>query len=132
MAVNGLPAGDCDGKWHLIEPFLENFAQRSLGRWSVDSLVKAIQDQRRQVWVINNFQALCLTSVHENHVSMDAVMGERHEEWIEDLVEEIKEWSAHLGKDRIIALVRPGWARWGVKNGWKEAHREMTINLRAE
>ena len=83
----------------------------------------------RQVWNIHDFQALCMTSVDREVVNIDACAGVRRHEWQEELDETIRWWAKQLGKKRIIALVRPGWAKFGKTQGYREAHREMVVEL---
>lgn len=125
--VEGVPCGEVD--FPKIEDFLENFARRSLGRWTVESLMQSILGREKQVWKINDYQALCLTSVGHESVNIEACAGIRRHEWQGALDDELRRWARALGKKRIIALVRPGWAKFGKAQGYKEAHREMVLDL---
>lgn len=112
-----------------ILPFLEGFAKRSLGRWTWGGLEREILERRSQVWSIRDFQALCLTSLGPESVNIDFCAGVRRHEWQEALDDELQAWARALGKKRIIALVRPGWSKWGRTRGYREAHREMVIEV---
>lgn len=118
--------------WDIREqarPFLENFCDRSLDRWTLQTLERDIMERDRQLWNISDFQAVCLTSVGETWVAIDACAGVRRREWQEELEETIRSWAKRLGKRRIIAKVRPGWAPFGRQCGYKEKHREMVLEL---
>lgn len=112
-----------------LEPFLRGFAKRSLGRWTYESLEMDIIRRDRQVWNIHDFQAVGMTSVGPEAVNIDAASGVRRHEWQEEFDETVRKWARSLGKKRIIATVRPGWARFGKARGYREAHREMTLEL---
>lgn len=112
-----------------LEPFLRGFARRSLGRWTYESLEMDILARNRQVWNINDFQAVGMTSVGPESVNIDAASGIRRHEWQEEFDVVVRKWARSLGKKRIIATVRPGWSRFGKQRGYREAHREMTLEL---
>lgn len=125
----GIPAVELPTYWDNLQPFFENFAHRSLGRWTVKSLISDVESRERQVWSIRDFQAVCLTSVSPESVNIDACAGIRRHEWQEELDDTLRDWARSLGKKRIIALVRPGWSKFGKKQGYREAHREMVLEL---
>lgn len=127
--IRGIPAADYHEYRDKIVPFFEGFAKRSLGRWTVDGLEADVANRDRQVWCINDFQALVLTSVGPESVNIDACSGVRRHEWQDEFDDIVRAWALQLGKRRIIALVRPGWARWGKTKGYREAHREMVMEL---
>lgn len=127
--ILGIPSWEYIEHRDKITPFLQGFARRSLGRWTAEHLEMDIIRAARQVWNINDFQALAMTSVGPEAVNIEACAGVRRHEWQEELDETIRYWARELGKKRIIALVRPGWARFGRAQGYREAHREMVLEL---
>lgn len=127
--IVGVPAHDLLQHMDSLRPFLENFAKRSLGRWTVDGLTRAILQREKQVWNIRDWQAACLTSLSEENVNIEAAAGIRRHEWQAELDNELRAWGRALGKKRVIALVRPGWAKFGKAQGYREAHREMVVEI---
>ena len=125
----GVPAVKYPEYKESILPFLENFASRSMGRWTVEELEAAITEREKQVWVFGEFQMVCLTSLSRESVNIEACAGIRRGEWQELLDDKIIEWGQALGKKRVIALVRPGWAKFGKSRGYREAHREMVRSI---
>ena len=117
------------GEESRLTPYLENIVERSSGRLTVDGLKRDIQEKEKQVYVIGDWQAICLTSLHENHINIHACVGERAEEWRDALDDFLREWARATGKQRIIGLVRPGWARWAKMRGYKETHRELVVEV---
>jgi hypothetical protein len=112
-----------------VYPFLEHFASRSLGRWTPEGLDAAILERDKQLWIIGDLQAVCLTSVGPEAVNIEACAGTNRREWQEALDDEIRAWAKALGKKRIIATVRPGWSRWGKTRGYRMAHAEMVLEV---
>ncbi len=127
--INGVPSSIYPTVRKSVIPFLENFADRSHGRWTVDGLEKSIMSGEKQCWSINTFQGVALTSIGVNEVNIEAAAGVRRSEWQDALDDEIREWARHLGKSRIIAKVRPGWSKFGKSKGYKLAHYEMILEL---
>lgn len=112
-----------------IAPFLVNFAERSHERATAVELYEKIAAKDMQVWVVDDFKAVCLTSVHPSHVEINCCGGEDREEWADDLEFEIARWALYLGKKRVIMVTRPGWSKWAKTKGYKLAHVEMVREL---
>ncbi len=127
--INGVPSNVYPKVRKRVMPFLENFAKRSHGRWTVDGLESSIMNGEKQCWSANDFQAVILTSLGNDEVNIEAAAGVRRKEWQDAFDSEIKKWARHLGKSRIIAKVRPGWSKYGQTKGYKVAHYEMILEL---
>lgn len=127
--VSGIPAFDFYKHRDRILPFLANFAARDLDGTDVAEFEREILDRKRQVWSINDFQALALTCLTDEAVRITHCAGVRRHEWQEEYDEEMRRWAHALGKKRIIATVRPGWSKWGRTRGYRERHREMVLEV---
>jgi len=110
-------------------PFLQNCADRSHGRYTAEGLMMNIMSRDMQAYVINDWQALCITSVGENHVFLHGLVGENSHEWRDDLEVFLRAWAKALGKKWIIGLCRPGWVPWAKSRGWVETHREIALEV---
>lgn len=127
--ISGLPSTILPSVQKEIWPFLEGFADRSRERWTADSLWSALMECDKQAWMVGDWQAVCITSVTEYAIHIEACSGIRRHEWQEELDETLTAWAKELGKDRIFALARPGWAKYGNKRGYREIHREFVKEL---
>ena len=127
--IRGIPADAYPQYRGQVLPFLANFAARDLDGETVADFERRILDRDAQVWCINEFQALALTALTRDAVRITHAAGVRRQDWQEAFDEEIRRWGRALGKKRVVAMVRPGWARWGRTRGYREAHREMRIEL---
>lgn len=127
--IRGIPAAVYPEYRDRILPFLENFAKRDPCGTTVEELEAGIRSMDMQVWSINDFQAVCMTSVTNEAVRIDRCAGIRRHEWQAELDDELREWARAIGKKRIVAVVRPGWSKWGRTRGYREAHREMVIEV---
>lgn len=127
--IKGIPSKEVHAEWEEIKPFLENFETRSHGRLSVDQMLRDILNLDRQVWRVNDYQALVLTSIYKDSVNIDAVSGAGRKEWQSEVLDEMKQWAAHLGKKYVISMARPGWDKFFRSEGYKEIHREYMIEV---
>lgn len=108
-----------------LMPFLQNFADRSGGRVKVEDLIERIKDTDSQVWVCGDFQAVAMTHIGPEYVSIDYCSGTDRADWQDDLLSEVEAWAKHHGCQRVFIFGRPGWSKWAKSKGFKEAHREM-------
>lgn len=112
-----------------LRPFFENFAAREHDHTIAAEYEADLLSGLRQAWVINDFQAVCLTKLTTDCVRITHCAGLRRHDWQEELDDVLRQWARALGKKRIVALVRPGWAKFGRSRGYKEAHREMVTEI---
>lgn len=129
MMISGLPSSILPSVQAEIWPFLEGFAARSHGRWTADGIWKELMEHDKQAWLIGDWQAVCVTSVSNHAIHIVACAGVRRHEWQDKLDSALEEWARELGKSRIFAMTRPGWAKYGKKRGYKEIHREFVREL---
>lgn len=127
--IRGVPAaiyGDHRGEaW----PYLLHFASRDLDGMTAHDLEMGIIARQRQLWSINDWQAVALTMLTDEAVRITHCAGRGRKDWQEAFDDEMQAWARALGKRRVVALVRPGWARFGKARGYREAHREMAIEV---
>lgn len=127
--IRGVPVEQFAAVYDRVAPFLDNFAERSpLGSTRAD-IERSILERDAQLWVIGDFQAVAITNVTPEAVHITHCAGERRQDWQEAFDEEMRAWARALGKKRVVATVRPGWARWGKTRGYKEAHRQMVVEV---
>lgn len=122
---------DVPANWEHIRPAFENFAERSDGRWTVDYLVGEVMNRQKQVWKINDWQAVALTSVGPEaaYVTMEAVAGSGHLDWYAEFEETVAAWAKALGAKRMFCMARAGWTKSLKAQGYKEIHREFTKEI---
>jgi hypothetical protein len=119
----GVPVAYVD--WRRVWPVLGHFAIRSGGTTTAEALALEIKGGMRQLWICGDWQAVVLTQVHPDCVSIDFCAGFGREDWQEDVDETIRAWALELGKSRIKVLARPGWAKFARERGYRETHREF-------
>lgn len=125
----GVQSADIPAYAGRLAPFLINFAEKSHARTTAVQLLDALMAKDMQAWVCGDFDAVCLTSVHPEHVEINCCAGEERTAWQDDLEAEIAEWAKFLGKKRVIMIARPGWQKWARSKGYKPAHVELVRNL---
>lgn len=119
----GIPADRIDrGK---VWQWLEHFAKRSHGTATAQGLLDELKLELRQLWVIGDYQAVVLTQVHPDAISIDFCAGSRREEW-QDVVDlMVTAWARDIGKKWVLSRARPGWTRYARARGYRETHREF-------
>lgn len=127
--IVGVPADELPSEIERLSPFIEKFANLSRGRFTKKTLLADIINRDRQVWVINEYQAVCLTSVGLNSVNIDFCAGVRAREWQGELEDKIRQWARDLGKKRIFVTGRRGWERFGKPRGYREIERNYMLEL---
>ena len=125
--IRGVDAAEVE--WDRIEPFLKNFADRSHGFWTVRSLWDAIEAERKQVYVVDDYRAVILTSVGDEYIRIEAAAGSDRESWQAELDDLMADWARASGRSRIFCLARPGWARFAKLRGYREIHREFVREI---
>lgn len=125
----GIQSADIPAYAERLAPFLINFAERSHNRATAIQFLDELLVADAQAWVCDDFKAVCLTSVHPEHVEINCCSGEDRAEWQDDLEAEIAAWAKHLGKKRVIMIARPGWQKWARGKGYKPAHVELVRDL---
>lgn len=127
--IVGIPSRELGLVQDQVWPFLENFAERSLGRVTAEGLFEAIRVRDRQLWVLGDWQAVVLTSVGRESVTIEHCAGTDREDWQQEVDETICAWARSLGKRRVFSLARPGWAKYARERGFREIHREWVKEI---
>lgn len=127
--IRGLQVGEIPAEAERLAPFLINFAEKSHARTTALQLMDAIMSRDMQAWVCGDYDAVCLTSVHPEHVEINCCAGEDRTAWQDDLEAEIAAWAKYLGKKRVIMIARPGWQKWARGKGYKPAHVELVREI---
>lgn len=122
-------ASDVPAYADRLAPFLLNFAEKSHARTTAMQLLDQILDEHMQVYVVDEFRAVCLTTVHPEHIEINCCAGEGRTDWQDDLEAHIAEWAEATGKKRVIMIARPGWAKWAKTRGYRQAHVELVREL---
>ena len=125
----GIHSSDIPGYAERLAPFLMNFAEKSHSRTTAVQLLDAIMAKDMQVYVADDFKAVCLTSVHPDHIEINCCAGEDRTEWQDELEAHIAEWARIKRKKRVIMIARPGWQKWARGKGYTPAHVELIRDL---
>lgn len=125
----GMHSSDVPAYVERLAPFLVNFAEKSHARTTAVQLLDEVMAKNMQIYVVDDFKAVCLTTVHPEHVEINCCAGSEREDWQDDLEAHIAEWALFLGKKRVIMITRPGWQKWARGKGYKPAHVELVKEL---
>ena len=123
--IYGILRGEIEENWPRIEALCEKYP----GPAGLEGLHRSLLSANRQAWVCGDWQAVCITSVEVDRVVIDFVGGSDRFEWMDALEAVLTEWARHLGKPRLHAMARPGWARSAKLGGWREIYREFVKDV---
>lgn len=112
-----------------VRPFLESIAKRDLDGTTVEEMEMEFLNKTNQLWVINNFQAICVTRVTREAVRVEAATGVNRRAWQGELDDHLREWAKALGKKRVVGLVRPGWYKWAKTQGYRLVHSQLAVEV---
>lgn len=129
--IDGILASEFAKNWEHIKPAFENFEARSDERWTIPYLVEEVMAKRKQVWKVNDWQAIAVTSVGPDHryVTLEACYGEGYQEWYAELEGVLEAWAKALGAKRMFGMARPGWTKAFKAQGYREIHREFVKEI---
>lgn len=134
--IRPVPAEQLPQWWPVLAPYFEDFAERSDGRITVQGLLDGVRDRERQayVWWTGEGVGMCaLTRLAQYPgglaVHVDHCAGLHADQWREAFDEHLRQWAEAIGASRIISMARPGWSRWAKQRGYREAHREMILEV---
>ena len=125
----GIHSSDIPEYAERLAPFLMNFAEKSHSRTTAVQLLDAIMAKDMQVYVADDFKAVCLTSVNTEQNEINCCAGEDRTEWQDELEAHIAEWARFMGKKRVIMIARPGWQKWARGKSYTVAHVELIRDL---
>lgn len=125
----GIQSSEIPGYAERLAPFLLNFADKSHERATAIQLLERLMSKDMQAWVVDDFKAVCLTSVYPSHIEINCCAGEDRTDWQDDLEGHLAEWALFLGKKRVIMIARPGWSKWARSKGYTSAHVELVREL---
>ena len=91
-------ASDVPAYAERLAPFLLNFAEHSHKRATALQLLDQIMSEHMQVYVVDDFKAVCLTTVHPGHIEINCCAGEDRTDWQDDLEAHIAEWAKATGE----------------------------------
>jgi hypothetical protein len=74
-------ASDVPAYAERLAPFLLNFAEHSHKRATALQLLDQIMSEHMQVYVVDDFKAVCLTTVHPEHIEINCCAGEDRTDW---------------------------------------------------
>ena len=107
---------------HLVRPAIEYVDSG----FSEDDVLNRLNISDMQLWVVNDYQAACVTQivVYPQHKSclVVALGGEGMTEWFDELMDEVEEWARQMGCRYVEEYGRKGWQRVGAARGYEQVY----------
>lgn len=114
-----VPMMNTASAWRKAEPWIERAMDGSLGE-TVEDVMRQVLIGRAQLWLSDKGAAVTrIVDAKKRVLHIVALGGERKDEWIPDLVNELKDFAEHEHCELVLAVGRPGWSRDFRKHGFK-------------
>ncbi len=111
-AIGGVPADKVMSVWDRCVPLLRRVVKPHTG-YDLDAVLLKVQLAHLQLWVINDFQAVCVTELQArplgNVMWCQFIAGDNVEQWIDDWEKVIAEYGRAHNCDAVEFSGRPGW-----------------------
>ncbi len=113
--IGGVPPDMVMRVWERCVPLLRRVVKPETG-YDLDSLLLSIQLARTQLWIVNDFQAVCVTEIHDRPLGSvmwgQFIAGDDVEQWIDDWETVISEFGKAKGCVAVEFSGRPGWKKF--------------------
>jgi hypothetical protein len=134
MDIIGVPASDFPVMANAVAWHFDSFVDRSHGETDLEHLLMDVMNGERQCWMAwdGRVRACGLTQVLDDGmkvVELTHCAGDGREDWNALLIENLKEWSKHIGAKRFRVINRPGHTKMLKEMGFKETHRILEQDL---
>ena len=134
--VGPWPAAQVPTAWRAVVEHVDRANARSGGRYSSKATLHALMSGRMQLWTVEKGGRTLSCAITElityptglTVCSLVAVTGQHRHEWT-DAWRNIAEWAKGHGALRLESWARPGWSRVMKKDGWKETHRLIEVEI---
>jgi len=113
--INAIPSVRVPEIWPRIECELPKVLDRRYCGYTVEDVYSELMQNRMQLWVINDFDAIVVTSVQiyptQKSVLVPFLVGENSDKWLGDLHNTLVEYGKYNGCDIIEFQGRRGWRK---------------------
>lgn len=111
-AIGGVPPDMIMTVWDRCVPLLRRVVKPHTGH-SLDTVLTALQMAQMQLWIVNDFQAVCVTQVQDRPLGPvmwgQFIAGDNVKEWIDDWETVIAEFGRAHKCVAVEFSGRPGW-----------------------
>lgn len=113
-----------------VQPFLEEMANSSSGKYHPGDIAKAIADRNFQLWVAVDPESKVLRAAAVTEIvnfprkrvcRVLGATGDDFEMWVDHILT-MERWSKASGCTSMEPFTRPGWERVLKKHGYRKSH----------
>ena len=126
IEVSMVPAEYVDTCWSKIEPFVQDAAEATEGRYTVNNLYEMAKEDGHHLWVaydVPDFKGFVITTVNtypqRKILSMSFCGGQEFASWKTPIIRTLQRFAKDVGCDSIEAYGRPGWSKILKDEGYK-------------
>ena len=130
--IGGVPADKVMHVWNKCVPLLRRVVKPETGD-DLNTLLMALQMARKQLWIIGDFQAVCVTQIQKrplhNVMWCQLMAGDNVKEWIDDWEKVLAEFGR---ANECVAVEFSGRPGWKVFQDRFRAYRPKLVTYRKE
>lgn len=135
MTLYPTPASEVGSWWAAVEPWIGRALNRARALETTADVRKALDERRRQLWVIleQGQVAGCVVSeIYETSAGLTCAMpiAAGHDRNIEPVLDQIEAWARAEGCVRLEGNGRMGWVKRLRAFGWRPATVMIEKDLR--
>jgi hypothetical protein len=116
--IGGVQPDQLMSVWHKCVPLLRRVVKPHTG-YDLDSLLTSLQLAQKQLWVIGDFQAVCVTEIQLRPAASvmwcQFIVGDDVKDWIDDWEKVIAEFGRAHDCVAVEFCGRPGWKAFQEK-----------------
>lgn len=127
--IRGVPAIEYPEVREMVWPHLLRIERHDKDGMTAGEYEQGILSRDYQLWSLNDFEAICLSKLTRKAVRLEWVVGHNRHKWQNELDSELRQWGRALGKERLIVMARPGWAKLAKERGFREMQRAYEARL---
>lgn len=129
-AVTLVPPEHLERVWMLAADRLEAAVERSRGRWSMDALLAALQQEMYHLWVVfddeGSFDGVAVTQIvsypNRRMLAIQFLGGDNFADWVWLILDTFDRFALDTGCEGIEATGRAGFWKWLEKDGYERAY----------
>lgn len=130
--IGGVPAAKLMKIWDRLNPLLKRVVKEHTG-YTPEHVLTELQLNKMQAWVVNDFQAVIITSVLQKPLHkvlfVPFLAGDNMDDWLGDMGDFLEELAIQRGCKAIEFEGRKGW---GKINKHYPEYKPLRVTYRRE
>lgn len=126
IQVSFVPAEHAQGLWPQLQPYMEQAAEYTYGRYTADDILDSVIQYDHHLWIAfvgAEIKGFTVTRIAQypriKCLDMVFCAGDDGMDWKQPMLKMLQHWGHDSGCDRIECSGRVGWAKIFKDDGYK-------------